>query len=165
MIVISDTTPIISLLKIDRLDLLEKLFGGVQIPKGVFAELTGNPRFKTEADAVQKSAFIQVVSEIDEDYVSLLRRSAGLDLGESEAIYLSDSGKADLLLMDEARGREVAMRMGIRVMGTIGILTLAHEDGLMSKEEIRSAIEVLRDSGRHISERLYEQLLRLIDKS
>lgn len=76
MIVISDTTPIISLLKIDRLDLLEKLFGGVQIPKGVFAELTGNPRFKTEADAVQKSAFIQVVSEIDEDYVSLLRRSA-----------------------------------------------------------------------------------------
>lgn len=76
MIVISDTTPIISLLKIDRLDLLEKLFGGVQIPRGVFAELTGNPRFKTEADAVQKSAFIQVVSEIDEDYVSLLRRSA-----------------------------------------------------------------------------------------
>ena len=76
MIVISDTTPIISLLKIDRLDLLEKLFGGVQIPRGVFAELTGNPRFKTEADAVQKSAFIQVVSEIDKDYVSLLRRSA-----------------------------------------------------------------------------------------
>lgn len=105
------------------------------------------------------------MSEIDEDYVSLLRRSAGLDLGESEAIYLSDSGKADLLLMDEERGREVAMRMGIRVMGTIGILTLVHEDGLMSKEEIRSAIEVLRDSGRHISERLYEQLLRLIDKS
>lgn len=76
MIVISDTTPIISLLKIDRLDLLEKLFGGVQIPRGVFAELTGNPRFKTEVDAVQKSAFIQVVSEIDEDYVSLLCRSA-----------------------------------------------------------------------------------------
>ena len=164
MIVISDTTPIISLLKIDRLPLLEKLFGTVQIPKGVFAELTENPRFRNEAETVQKSSFIQVVSEIDEDYVSLLCRSAGLDVGESEAIYLSDAGKADMLLMDEARGREVAMRMGIRIMGTIGILILAYEDDFISKEEIRSAIEILRDSGRHISERLYNQLLNLIDR-
>ena len=49
MIVISDTTPIISLLKIKHLDLLEKLFGEVQIPKGVFAELTENPRFQEES--------------------------------------------------------------------------------------------------------------------
>ena len=162
MIVISDTTPVISLLKINRLNLLEKLFGIVQIPQGVFAELTENPKFQDEAKAVRECGFMQVVSEIDERYVSLLRRSAGLDLGESEAIYLSDTGKADLLLMDEARGREVAVRMGIRIMGTIGILGLAYEDGLISKEETRSAIEVLRDSGRHISERLYEQLLNMI---
>lgn len=162
MIVISDTTPVISLLKINRLNLLEKLFGIVQIPQGVFAELTENPKFQDEAKAVRECGFMQVVSEIDESYVSLLRRSAGLDLGESEAIYLSDTGRADLLLMDEARGREVAVRMGIRIMGTVGILGLAYEDALISKEEIRGAIEVLRDSGRHISERLYEQLLNMI---
>ena len=109
MIVISDTTPIISLLKIDRLDLLEKLFG------------------------------------------------------ESEAIYLSDNGKADILLMDEIRGREVATRMGIRIMGTIGILGIAYQDSIISKDEIKNAIEILRDEGRHISERLYEQLLDLIE--
>ena len=40
MIVISDTTPLISLLKIGRLNILEILFGSVQIPKAVFAELT-----------------------------------------------------------------------------------------------------------------------------
>ena len=45
MIVVSDTTPLISLLKIDRLDLLEKLFGTVYIPQGVFSELTGNPSY------------------------------------------------------------------------------------------------------------------------
>lgn len=39
MIVISDTTPLISLLKIDRLNLLEKMFGTVQIPKGVLQNL------------------------------------------------------------------------------------------------------------------------------
>lgn len=164
MIVISDATPIISLLKINHLALLEKLFGSVQIPKGVFAELTENQRFQEEAKIVAGSAFIQVVEEIDDSYVSLLRRSTGLDLGESEAIFLSDNGKADLLLMDEVRGREVAVRMGIKVMGTIGILALAYEDSLLSAEEIKSAIDVLRDSGRHISDRLYEQLLALLPR-
>ena len=164
MIVISDTTPLISLLKIDRLNLLEKMFGTLQIPKGVFAELTDNPKYESEAEIIRNSAFIEVVEEIDENYVSLLRRSTGLDLGESEAIYLSDNKKADLLLMDEVRGREVAVRMGIKIMGTIGILGLAYEDSIISKEEIKEAIEILRDAGRHISEKLYEQLLKLIDK-
>ncbi len=162
MIVISDTTPLISLLKIGRLNILEILFGSVQIPKAVFAELTENPKYEVEAETVKACPFIQVVDKIDESYVSLLRRSTGLDLGESEAIYLSDSKKADLLLMDEVRGREVAIRMGIKIMGTIGILGVAYEDSILSKEEIKEAIEILRDSGRHISEKLHEQLLNLI---
>lgn len=50
MIVVSDTTPLISLLKIDRIDLLEKLFGQVLIPHAVFDELIADERFKLEAD-------------------------------------------------------------------------------------------------------------------
>lgn len=42
MIVVSDTTPLISLLKIDRIGLLEKLFGQVLIPQAVFDELTAD---------------------------------------------------------------------------------------------------------------------------
>lgn len=42
MIVVSDTTPLISLLKIDRIDLLEKLFGQVLVPQAVFDELTAD---------------------------------------------------------------------------------------------------------------------------
>ena len=67
--------------------------------------------------------------------------------------------------MDEVRGREVAIRMGIKIMGTIGILGLAYEDSLISKEEIKQAIDILKDSGRHISERLYEQLLNFIQRN
>ena len=163
MIVISDTTPIISLLKINRLDLFEKLFDTVQIPKGVFAELIENPRFQEESKIVQSCNYIKVVGEIDEGYVTLLRRATGLDLGKSEAIYLSDNGKADMLLMDEVRGREVATQMGIKTMGTIGILGIAYQDSIISKEEVKGAIEILRDAGRHISERLYEQLLNMIE--
>lgn len=162
MIVISDTTPLVSFLKINRLDLLEKLFGGVQIPRVVFEELTCNPKYQLEAETVKNCSFIQIIDEIDEAYVSLLCRSSGLDLGESEAIYLSDNQKADILLMDEERGREVAVRMGIKIMGTIGVLALAYQDAVLSSQEIHDAIEILKNSGRHISEKLYKQLLNFI---
>ncbi len=53
MIVVSDTTPLISLLKINRVDLLEKLFGEVLIPDAVFSELTVDERFRVEADQIR----------------------------------------------------------------------------------------------------------------
>lgn len=52
------------------------------------------------------------------DSANLLKRAIGLDQGESEAIVLTDELKADLLLMDEAKGRNVSARMGFRIMGT-----------------------------------------------
>ena len=63
MIVVSDTTPLISLLKISRLDLLEKLFGEVLIPSAVFNELTTDERFQLEANQIRQEKFI-VVKEV-----------------------------------------------------------------------------------------------------
>ena len=60
MIVISDTTPLISLLKINRIDLLKKLFGDVLIPQAVFEELTIDERFRLEADQIRQKKFIVV---------------------------------------------------------------------------------------------------------
>ena len=60
MIVISDTTPLISLLKINRIDLLEKLFGDVLIPQSVFGELTIDEHFQLEADQIRQKKFIVV---------------------------------------------------------------------------------------------------------
>ena len=50
MIVISDTTPIISLLKANHLELLEKLYGNVLIPEAVYQELTSNPAYEKEGN-------------------------------------------------------------------------------------------------------------------
>ena len=121
MIVISDTTPLISLMKIGQLNLLNHLFGEVQIPSAVFEELISNPRFPDESRQIRECPFIKKINVTDTNAVNLLRRSTGLDAGESEAIILSDSIPASLLLMDEAKGREVAAQMGIQLMGTIEI--------------------------------------------
>ena len=155
MIVVSDTTPLISLLKISRLDLLEKLFGEVLIPSAVFNELTTDERFQLEANQIRQEKFI-VVKEVNNlESVSILKRATGLDQGESEAIVLTD----ELLLMDEAKGRNVSSQMGLQIMGTIGILMAAYEEHELTSNEVKECIDGLKRAGRHIGQRHYHILL------
>ena len=162
MIVVSDTTPLISLLKTGRLDTLEKLFGEVRIPDAVFEELTSNPRYSDEAAAIRSYPYIDIISVSDTDAVEQVSREDGLDLGESEAIVLTQEISADLLLMDEARGRDVARSMGLRITGTVGILLLSYERGILDKDEIKDCVERLRDANRFIGERYLQLLLERI---
>ena len=163
MIVVSDTTPLIALMKIGRLKLAEQLFEEVQIPNAVYMELITNPQFSNEVQQIQNSSFIKRVVIDDSKSVDLLKRATGLDQGESEAIILSDTCHADFLLMDEVKGRQVAKQMGLHLMGTVGMLRVAYEEKLFSYEDIVKCIEVLRVNGRHISDRLYRQLLESIE--
>ena len=159
MIVVSDTTLLISLLKINRLDLLEKLFGEVFIPQAVFNELTADERFQLEAEQIRQRDFIFIKPVNVPESVNILKRATGLDLGESEAIVLTDELKADILLMDEAKGRSVSSQMGIRIMGTIGILMAAYEEKTLTSNEVRECITGLQHAGRHIGQRHYQMLL------
>ena len=59
MIVVSDTTPLITLMKVGRLNILHSMFGEVCIPKAVFSEATGNETFENEADIIQKQRVYQ----------------------------------------------------------------------------------------------------------
>lgn len=164
MIVIADTTPLISLLKIDKLILLKQLFGIVWIPDAVLLELTSNSSFADEAQKIKDCEYVRLVSVEDKKTVEILRRATGLDVGESEAIVLIEEQQGQLLLMDEAKGRNVARKMGIRIMGTIGILMIALEKHLLSYEETVQAIEILRNVGRHIKEDLYMALIKEAEK-
>lgn len=159
MIVVSDTTPLISLLKINCLDLLEKLFGQVIIPQSVFDELTADERFQMEADQIKSSRYILVRTVSSMESVNILKRATGLDQGESEAIVLTDEIKADLLLMDEAKGRSISNQMGLRIMGTIGMIMAAYENRIFTAEMVKKCIDSLQQAGRHISQKHYKMLL------
>lgn len=163
MIVVSDTTPLISLLKIDRIGLLERLFGQVLIPQAVFDELTADERFKLEADQIRQKQFIIVKAVRNPESANILKRATGLDQGESEAIILTDELAADVLLMDEAKGRAVSFQMGFKIMGTIGILMGAYEEGELTADEVRECVEGLQRAGRHISQKHYRMLLERLD--
>ena len=163
MIVVSDTTPLITLMKARKLQLLHLLFGEVLVPDAVYQELTSNQAYQNESELIRSSAFIRVVSVRDRQAVTLIRRATGLDKGESEAIVYADEQNADILLMDEAAGRKVAMNMGLTITGSIGILIKGYRQKLLTRDELETAINDIRLSNRHISENLLNMALNMAD--
>ena len=88
MIVVSDATPIISLLKIDQLHLLHGLFQEVFIPQAVYDELTLNPVFEKEAMQIKECSFITKVEVGEESSVNLFQRVTGLDRGKVKQLFI-----------------------------------------------------------------------------
>ncbi|MBQ9419669.1 MAG: DUF3368 domain-containing protein [Synergistaceae bacterium] len=162
MIVVSDTTPLITLMKVGRLNILHNLFGEVRLPEAVFSEATGNESFKNEANIIRNSEYIRVVKVRDKRQVEFLQRVTGLDIGESEAIIYADEVQADLLLMDEAAGRRVAQNMSLPITGTIGVLIRAFKSGIITADEADDTFARIKKANRHISEELLNKALQMI---
>ncbi len=164
MIVVSDTTPVISLMKVGQMELLQQLFGVVYIPDAVYRELKDNEAFSEEVRMVQECEILYVKKVDNGKSVTILQNFTGLDAGESEAIILADEIHSDVLLMDEHRGRQVAKKLGITITGTIGILMQAFDEGMLTRDDVERCIERLKESGIRISEKLYQRLKMEIGK-
>jgi predicted nucleic acid-binding protein len=157
MIIVSDTTPISELAKVDHLDLLPKLFGKVVIPQGVFNELQVGEH--PAAKLVQDLSWLEVVTVDNQQLVRELQQSFKLDLGESEAIALAEEIRASQLLIDERAARKVAMARKLPLIGTVGILLLAKRRGLL--DSVKDVLDEMKAQGMRISDRLYVQVLTL----
>ena len=132
MIIVSDTSPITNLAAIGQLELLRQLYSSVSIPKAVYNEMVGVDKVVPGAVEVQTLSWIQIQAVINSQLVTQLQEKHGnIDLGEAEAIILSIELKADLLLMDERRGRAVASSYGLNVTGLLGVLLQAKKQGLI----------------------------------
>lgn len=158
MIVIADTTPLISLLKLNRLDLLKELFSTVYIPNFVLQELISNPKYKSEADTILNSQFIITKSITDTTALHILMKVNMLDRGEGEAIILANELNAEVLLMDEVKGRKIAKKLGLNLSGTLGVLMKAFDKNLLNTSEVLYYIDKLQEYNRQIGEKLIKQV-------
>lgn len=157
MIVVSDTTPLIGLANIGRLELLKELFGEVYIPQAVFDESVTFGRKESAArEVVANADWIQVVTVKERIAVDVLLDE--LDLGEAEAIVLAGEMEADLVLMDEKKGRRKLTQLSISKIGTLGVLLKAREVGLIPS--LKLEIEELQKTGFSVSASVVEQILR-----
>jgi predicted nucleic acid-binding protein len=157
MIVVSDTSVLINLAWLDKLPLLNKLYGDLLIPSAVWHEVVEKGVRKPGADKVKTADWIEVREVVNTALVRALRQD--LDAGEAEAIALAVEMDADLLLMDERLGRATAQHFGLRYIGLIGVLMMARQRKLIT--EIKPDLDRLRQvAGFYISESLYKRVLK-----
>jgi uncharacterized protein len=151
MIVVSDTSPITALLTIGAAELLAHLFQEVAIPPAVRDELLrSHPllpswlQVKTVQSPGQVRSYAQTV-----------------DIGEAEAIALARELRADRLLMDERKGRTLALREGIPVIGLLGVVLLAKRRRLIpSARKLLQRLEA--ESGIYLAVDIRETALKTV---
>ena len=152
-LIISDSTTIITLLNIERLDVLTNIFSCVYIPKKVYEEVV------IEEQIVLDEEFFVTKEIEDKKLYKLLSKS--LDAGECEAIVLAK--EMDLsLIIDEKKGRKIAFNLGINIFGFIGLLVLNYKNGLLTREDTIDVFYRAKEQGFRVGLRLENQFLGLV---
>jgi predicted nucleic acid-binding protein len=150
VIVVADTSPLNYLILIKHAEVLGTLFGSVVIPPAVENELNS-----TASPVDVRNWFDKRPAWLTTRVPGKVDSSINLDEGELQAIALAAELKADLLLMDEQKGRRIALTRGLAVTGTLGVIKLASVEGLVNQWE---ALSALRDTNFFFEDSLIEKL-------
>lgn len=153
MIVVCDTSPINYLILIGQIEILPQIFGQVFVPKAVFNELqnTDAPiKVRNWLENIPDWLVVKSVPQIEDLMLNELH------MGEREAITLAESLQADLILIDEKLGRKIAVKRGLNVVGTVGVIDEAARRNLV---DIAAVLKDLRKTNFRISPELINSLI------
>ncbi len=155
---VSNTSPLIALSIIEWLDLPGQFFDPIVVPQAVVKEAIVNGAARPgarEIDAAIKAGWIRVESPRDTTLAAAL--SDELGLGEAEAITLAVEYHC-VLIIDEPAGRHKAKRLGLRIIGTLGLLALAKNSGKI--DLVSPWISKLQAGGYRLGDSLIARFLK-----
>ncbi|MCD6169647.1 MAG: DUF3368 domain-containing protein [Candidatus Latescibacteria bacterium] len=158
MKVVANASVLIGLSSIGHLALLYERFPeGVLISRTVWREVVEQGGERPGAREVAGANWIAVRDVTAQEIVQLLEME--LEEGEAETIALAHEVEAKVVLLDERDARQAAKRLGLRVLGTIGILIWARRMGKLPS--LKEALDALQTRAKfRISRALYERALR-----
>ncbi len=161
MIVVSDTSPLTNLAAIGQLELLRHLYAQLHIAEAVWDELNAGGQRWPGRDQIAQADWVHRHTTHERSLITALQRD--LDRGEAESLALAIELGADLILLDEREGRRAAQRLGLQVVGVVGILLHAKAVGVL--HHVRPSLDALRHiAGFYLSEGVYQQALRLANE-
>lgn len=144
MIAVSNSSPLVALERIGRLGLLDGIFSDVLIPLAVAAETAvGEPPTCLAVRAIS---------------TPLPPAGPALGSGERESIALALETRPDWLILDDRPARRLARRLGLAVIGTVGVLVLAKDQGLISG--LKPERDALLRSSFYLDSVLYQKILK-----
>jgi uncharacterized protein len=153
-LIVSDSSSIIILASLNRLDLLSGIFTKVYIPPSVYNEITiKNDRVKL--NFIQSGLFEKRTISKNDKLTFLLTM---LHKGEAEAIALALENDLPLLI-DEKKGRNIASKIGVKIIGFIGILILNYKTGIITKTEAIEIFNKAKSTGFRISKNIESRFL------
>lgn len=158
--IIADAGPIIALCKVKKLQLLEQLFPQCIITQTVYQEVSAGSDSSVECikSAVQEKCIIVFPDPPDE-----LDRINYLDPGESSSISLAIKKPECLLLIDEAKGRQVAKQLKLPLIGLAGLLLLAKKKGYLYA--VIPCLLEMRHKGYWFSDKFINEIALIAEES
>lgn len=153
--IIFNTTPILSLLKINKLNILKELYGEIIIPYSVYKEIEVGKN-KEYYLHLKKISWIEIVRATNTNLYTDFNK---LDKGELEVFQLYIELKADLVVIDEKIARDLARKNGIKHTGLIGILLKVKKLNLI--ENVSDLLIELKNKNTFISDKIVNQILEI----
>jgi hypothetical protein len=144
--VVVDASPLIAFQQIGHLPLLQALFTTLLVPNAVAREIA--PSVPSQPWIVERQPSQPLAPQV---------LQASLGAGESEAISLALELRADRFIVDEKAARHLAQALGLRVIGTLGVLLAAKRKGLVPA--VRALVEALLEKNFWISPQLVQRAL------
>ncbi len=152
MILVADSSALVTLAIVDKLNVLESLFDDVCIPKAVYDEITVDHKIESKRLKVFCEGKVKVIRQSFVFPVSL-------GVGESEAMTLYKELQADFLLCDDKKAKKYAKNFSINTIGSLGVLLKAKEKGLI--KEIAPLLGILKKSDIFIDDKIYDLILKI----
>lgn len=144
-IIVADTSVLIALSNIDQLEILKHVYQFIYVTKEVSEEF-----------GEDLPSWIKIEEVKDNKKIELLQLE--LDRGEASSIVLAIEQENSQLIIDERKGRGIARRMGIKIIGLLGVIVIAKEKGII--QNVRPILKKLEEVGFRISVNLKRKILQ-----
>ena len=155
-LVVVNSTPLILLNQIDRLDLLQKMYKKIFIAEAVYREVIVDGESNlVDGDFISRNNWIEVSKIQNDDARKTFITS--LHIGEVETMILAMEKSADLCILDDLLARKHAKRLNINIIGTLGVLIAAKK--MNHLDAVKPLLDQLVYSGMFISDTLYKTAL------
>jgi predicted nucleic acid-binding protein len=155
-----NSSPLILLGRISRLDLLPAIAEQVVVPQAVLQELAVKQGQDWLARTVSSHPGIEVVPDVA---IPADVRKWNLGAGESAVVAFCLANAGYRAVLDDLRGRRCAQALGVPLFGTLGVVVDARRRGLIPLA--RPLIEAIRGVGYHIEDKLIEAALSEVGES
>ena len=156
-VIVSDTSPLIGLARIRKLNLLREMSARVVVPRAVWDEVVAGGPNAAGVSEIVSATWIEIIAPPPAavDPLRIL-----VDRGEAESMALAMSIAKAVLLVDDARARRLAQRLGIARIGSVGLLRRAKQMGLIAR--LKPELEALQANGIYMSKQLFDEVLKSV---